>query len=158
MPSKRSQVVGPSAGSATSVRYHHDTLKGLSAGMGRFEKFLAIGYVVPGSERRFMARYGSPYLPVAARAAATVPGTGTGSQPSVAKPGADTASPPPVTRAEDWTTHPRSSRTGAVAPAGRGAASVTSTSAVIAPADPAPTVNGQVRVTRARTMNTTSPT
>ena len=44
-PPKRSQSrrEAASAGSVNSVRYHHGTANGLSAGIGRFEKFWPIG-------------------------------------------------------------------------------------------------------------------
>ncbi|OLB61000.1 MAG: hypothetical protein AUI11_11605 [Acidobacteria bacterium 13_2_20CM_2_66_4] len=43
------------AGRSNSRRYHHDTLYGLSDGIGSSANCSPIGYVVPGMARRFIA-------------------------------------------------------------------------------------------------------
>jgi hypothetical protein len=55
-PPIRSHSVRPAAssGSVNTVRYHQGTAKGLSAGIGTFEKLVPTLYDVPGNVRRFM--------------------------------------------------------------------------------------------------------
>src|SRR5712692_6365668 len=62
------------AGIANSLRYHHGMIKGLSCGVGRLRNLPPIGYVTPGSVRRFMPKYGSGYTLCLTSAATTVVG------------------------------------------------------------------------------------
>jgi len=41
------------------LRYHHERANGLSGDIGSSEKFFATGYVIPGSDRRFIPKNGS---------------------------------------------------------------------------------------------------
>ena len=74
--------------------------------MGRFEKFMPIGYVTPGMERRFMPKAGSGYTFCFTRAATTVVGTVTAYHPVGWKRGVESTSPRCCTLAEDCSVHP----------------------------------------------------
>src|SRR4029079_5079837 len=104
MPSKWSATCEPLSvvGTRNVVRYHHDTRKGLSGGMGSFEKLAAMGYEAPGMARRFIPTYGSLYTPAVTSAPTTVEGTVAGYQPRGANAGRDMTAPPLVRRDDDW--------------------------------------------------------
>src|SRR5919199_5734831 len=89
------------AGRSNSRRYHHDTLYGLSAGIGSSANCDPIGYVVPGMLRRFVPKYGFANVPSSTSAPTTVPGTVAACHPDVEKPGCEIASPVAFTAADD---------------------------------------------------------
>src|SRR5215471_15143924 len=107
-PSKPSQAVLPriSAGILNSVRNHHGLRKGLSSGIGRLEKFTPMPYFTPGTDRRFMSKYGSGNFFAATSALKTVEGTAASVQSRGRKPAADSAAPVSRTSAEDRMAQP----------------------------------------------------
>src|SRR5579872_599284 len=104
MPSNSSEIVLPlySAGILNSVRYHHGWRNGLDGGIWMFEKSSNIGYVVPGSERRFIPTYGAEYTWSSTRALRTVDGRVAGYQPCIEKPGLEIVAPSDCASADDW--------------------------------------------------------
>src|SRR4051812_46438901 len=76
-----------------------------------------MGYDIPGSDRRFIAVYGSLNWPAVTCAPTTVVGTRTGSQPEVSTPGFDSAAPSASILAADAIRQPSSRGVRASAPA-----------------------------------------
>src|SRR5580704_12653349 len=93
-------------GITNSLRNHHGTMKGLSCAIGRLTKVCPMGYVIPGSLRRFMPKYGSGRCLALTSAATTVVGTVTAYQPCGRNLSVETTSPGESTLYSDCSVQP----------------------------------------------------